>query len=167
MNRVEKHVLKAKETAPMLGMVVTDSISGITGVIRGVRIFFTGCENILLQRKGVDPMGNAYDPRWTEMATLKKYETLPLTKRPDILGKEVKDTITDYTGIAVSIIILDNYDARVYIQGKTRTQDGVPSPEHICELTFVERVDKKPTPKTNGTGAPAFLERARASSLKR
>ena len=35
MSRVEKHLLNAKKSAPILGKTVTDSISGITGVILG------------------------------------------------------------------------------------------------------------------------------------
>lgn len=162
-----ERVSEARRSAPILGKTVKEAISGVAGVVRAVQVYHTGCNNVLVQRKGTDKEGNPYPTMWMEFTGLVGFEKLPETERPDILGKKVKDIITGYTGVVVSMTIMDSYDTRVYVQGNTRTDEGIPSPEHVCDLTHLVRLDKKPIKKTDRTGAPAFLSRAIPSALRK
>jgi hypothetical protein len=152
--------LDVRKVAPVIGMEVTDKISGYTGFVRGVQIHNSGCVNALIQKGGLNIDGTPYKHLWLELSGMENFKKLPKCERPEILGKQVRDTLTDYEGTCTAITILDYFDARVHIQGKSRTEEGIPSPEHICDLEVVERTDEKPVPKTKQTGAPSFLSTA-------
>jgi hypothetical protein len=161
-----KLILDPKKVAPVIGTEVTDKLSGYVGSVRGVRIHNSGCINVLLQKPGLNLDKTPYMPIWMEFTGLVGFKKLPQCEKPEILGQKVRDRLTEYEGTAVSIALYDNSDARVHIQGKTRTDEGIPSPEHICDLMDIERLDAKPVAKTTGTGAPAFIGRAVSHTLR-
>lgn len=162
-----KLLLDPKKVAAVIGMEVTDSLSGYVGSVRGVQIHNSGCINVMIQKKGLNATdGTPYVPMWLEFTGMVGHKKLPQCERPEILGKKVRDTLTNYEGTVTSIAIYDNADARVHVQGTTRTDEGIPSPAHVCDLMTIERLDAKPVAKTTGTGAPAFIGRAISRTLR-
>jgi hypothetical protein len=166
VNTLDDFKALVKHMAPMIGMTVTDKISGITGVVRGVKVLYSGCEHILVQRKGTDTNGDPIPPLWLDLAGLENYQKLPKNVRHELLGVKVRDVVADYDGICTAVAVIEGTDLRIYIQGKSRTDEGVPSPEHICDLAFIERKDKEKVKKAKASGAPAFLGRSRNATLR-
>lgn len=129
-----------------LGDKVRDKITGFEGIVVSHTVFVAGCERVGVQSQELHE-GKPVSVQMFDVPNLTILEKNAF-KVPEIndgtvqLGDRVRDTVTNFKGIATSITSEITGESRVGITPEAKS-DGKPAEGYLFSGTHVEKVEEK------------------------
>jgi hypothetical protein len=141
----------ADKLIKLMGANVTESFTGVGGIVRGIVTHASGCQHLLIQKPGLSILDEPHKIAILDLSSIKDLKKYAIYKptNAELLGKEVICKITNYKGIVVEIEDYKTSDSMVIIQSQTEKFEGRPAKPYACAMKNVERIDKKVIEKAN------------------